>query len=63
MVVLNSNTDAVLIGLGVGGVMQYPGFRAWHCRLPAHGCRNQPRSRSIEEVAAIVIADASWLIV
>jgi hypothetical protein len=30
MVVLNSNTDAVLIGLRVGGVMQSPGVRVAH---------------------------------
>jgi hypothetical protein len=30
MVVLNSNTDAVLIGLRVGGVMQSPGGRVAH---------------------------------
>jgi hypothetical protein len=31
VVVLNSNNpDAVLIGLGVGGVMQSPGVRAAH---------------------------------
>lgn len=39
-----------------------PSRTAWHCRHPAHGRRNQRRSRHIGAVAAIVIADASPLI-
>lgn len=51
MVVLNSNTDAVLIGLGVGGVMQSPGVRApmsprwmWRASSPTWGSRALPPS-------------------